>query len=190
MSLVVDKIKAVEESDEVGSDSIYLIAFQGRTVAPFNSGMHSVGPGSAWGDFDTGETVNTDVRLASTHSDGVYAVMMVEMDSSKDIQGSEVIGAWRAQTDLVWKSIMLSLVTGGISTGTEAAKSAGFAGIQNALNGLASIYMSFPKGNDDVIDVKRITITQPGQFQTIRFRSPSDKEDATYDVTFKQTTAA
>jgi hypothetical protein len=82
------------------------------------------------------------------------------------------------------------MVAGGIPTGTEAAKNAGFAGISNAVNGLASIYMELPKGDDDVIGTRRVTITQPGQSQTIRFRSPADQEDATYDVTFKHTANA
>lgn len=188
MSLVVDKIKAVEESDEIGSDAIYLITFHGRTVAPFNSGLSSIGPGSSWDDFDTGETSNTDVRIASTSADGVYAVMMVEQDNGKDITGSSIVGAWSAQTDLIWKSLMLGMVAGGIPTGTPAAKNAGFTGIRNALNGLSSLYMEFPKGNDDVIAVQRVTINQVGQSQTIRFRSV--QEDTTYDVTFKHTSAS
>jgi len=188
MSLVIDKIKCVEESDEVGSDDIYLIVFQGRTVPPFSSGLNSVGPGSAWGDFDTGETHGNDVRVASTNADGMYAVMMVEKDNQKDISGDEVVGAWRAQTDLIWKSIMLSLVASGQSTSSESAKSSAFTGMKNALNGLASLYMDFPKGNDDVIKVRRVTIAASGSSQILRFRS--DEEDATYDVTFKQTSAA
>lgn len=188
MSLVVDKIKCVEESDENGADDIYLIGFIGRTVAPFRSALGSLGPGTAWSDFDTGDTRLHDVDTGLfSASDAVYAVMMVEKDSGKDITGDAVVGAWRAQSDLIWKSIMLGMATGGIPTGTEAAKNSGFAGIRNAFNGLASLYMEFPKGDDDVIDVKRVTITSPGQSQTIRFRSPSDKEDATYDVTFKHT---
>ena len=51
MSLVVDKINCVEESDEIGADDIYLVVFQGRSVAPFASGLKSIGPGSAWQDF-------------------------------------------------------------------------------------------------------------------------------------------
>ncbi len=186
MPLVVDKIKCVEESDEAGADDIYLIGFIGRTVPPFRSALGSFGPGSAWSDFDTGETHHTDVNTGLFSAfDAVYAVMMVEKDSSKDVSGDAVVGAWRAQTDLVWKSIMLGMVAGGIATGTAAARNTGFAGIRTALNGLASIYMEFPKGDDDVIDVQRVTITNPGQSQTIRFRSNS--EDATYDVTFKHT---
>lgn len=188
MSLLIDKIKCVEESDEVGADDIYLIMFIGRTVAPFRSALRSVGPGAAWSDFDTGETHHTDVDSGLFSApDALYAVMMVEKDSGKDISGDAVVGAWQAQSDLIWKSIMLGMVAGGIPTGTEAAKNSGFAGIRNAFNGLASLYMEFPKGDDDVIDVKRVTITNPGQSQTIRFRSPSDAEDATYDVTFRHT---
>jgi hypothetical protein len=188
MTLLVDKIQCVEESDENGADDIYLIAFIGRTVAPFKSALKSVGPGNAWSDFDTGETHNTNVSTnLFSASDAMYAVMMVEKDSGKDITGDAVVGAWSAQTDLIWKSIMLGMVAGGIATGTEAAKNTGFAGIRNALNGLASLYMEFPKGDDDVIDVERVTISQAGQSQTIRFRSPSNQEDATYDVTFRHT---
>jgi hypothetical protein len=185
MSLIVDKIKCVEESDESGADDIYLITFRGRTVPPFDSGLGPIGPGAAWADFDTGETHGTDVGVAKTFSDAVYAVMMVEKDSGKDISGDAVVGAWKAQTDLIWKSVMLGMVSGGINTTTPTAKTAGFTAIRNALNGLASIYMEFPKGDDDVLDVQRVTITAPGQTQTVRFRSPSHLEDATYDVTFK-----
>ena len=185
MSLIVDKITCLEESDENGADDIYLITFRGRTVAPFDSGLGPIGPGAAWSDFDTGETHHTDVGVAKTFSDAVYAVMMVEKDSGKDIAGDAVVGAWKAQTDLIWKSVMLGMVSGGINTSSSAGRAAGFTAIRNALNGLASIYMEFPKGDDDVIDVKRVTITAPGETQTVRFRSPSNLEDATYDVTFK-----
>src|SRR5262245_55938891 len=155
MSLVVDKIKCVEESDEIGADDIYLVVFRGRTLAPFNSNLASVGPGSAWSDFDTGETHGSDVTIAQTQADAVYAVMMVEKDKGKDVTGDEVIGAWKAQTSLVWKSIMLSLVSAGLATGSNSAKASGYAGIKNALHGLASLYMNFPKGDDDLIRVRR-----------------------------------
>jgi hypothetical protein len=184
MSLLVDKIKCVEESDEVGADDIYLVVFRGNTSAPFNSNVASIGPGSAWDDFDTGETHHADVTIAKTFPDAVYAVMMVEKDNGKDISGDEVLSVWKAQTDLTWKSTMLSFVNAGQSTSSANAKAAGFNAVKNTMMGLASIYMEFPKGNDDVIRVKRVTIVTPGQSQLIRFRS--DAEDATYDVTFKQ----
>ena len=187
MSLVVDRIKCVEETDGLGSDEIYMVVFRGRTSAPFSTGLASVGPGSAWDDFDSGETSNTDVTIAQTNSDAVYALMLIEQDDGKDVAGTDVIGAWKAQTDLIWKSIMLGFVAGGLPTNTPTARAAGFNAIRNALNGLASLYTNFPKGNDDILDVERITITNPGQSQTIRFRS--NAEDATYDITFKQTAA-
>jgi hypothetical protein len=110
MTLVIDRIKAVEESDELGSDDIYLVGFIGRTVAPFKSALGSIGPGGAWSDFDTGEIHNTDVGTGLiSASDAVYVVMMVEEDNATDISGTEVVGAWAAQTDLIWKSVMLGL---------------------------------------------------------------------------------
>lgn len=187
MSLVVDKIKCVEESDEIGSDSCYIVVFRGNTNSPFNTGVASVGPGSAWDDFDTGETAHKDVSIAQTNANAVYAVMLVEKDHGKDILGDEVLGAWRAQLDLVWKSVMLGFAAGGLPTNSANAQNAGFTAIRNAMNGLASIYMDIPFGNDDVIAVRRVTIVNPGSSQGIRFRS--DAEDATYDITFKQTAA-
>src|SRR5262245_14228241 len=104
MTLVVDKIKCVEESDEVGADDIYLVVFRAFASAPYDSNLVSVGPGAAWSDFDTGETHDTDVTIAQTRSDAVYAIMMVEKDHGKDISGSEVLGVWKAQTNLSWKA--------------------------------------------------------------------------------------
>src|SRR5688572_15054084 len=73
MTLVVDNIKCVEESDEVGADDIYLIAFIGRTVPPFRSALGSIGPAGVWSDFDTGETHGADVSTGLfTASDAVY----------------------------------------------------------------------------------------------------------------------
>lgn len=184
MSLTVDAIKCVEESDEVGADDVYLVVFQGRTVLPFASTLSSIGPGRTWQDFDTGETHSADVRVAPTNADAVYAVMMIEKDDGKDIQGA-VVDAFRTATDLVWRSLMLGILASGRPTNAEPAKAAGFASIRTTLNGLTAVYTEFPKGNDDVLDIKRVTITAAGQSQTIRFRS--GPEDATYDVTFKQT---
>jgi hypothetical protein len=189
MSLVVDRIACVEESDEVGSDDIYLIVFQGRTVAPFASGLNVVGPGNFWDDFDSTEKENTVHRIASTNSDAVYAVMMVEKDNSKDIAG-EIVGTWQAVTAGTWKGTLLTAIAGGMSPGSVAAKNEGFAEIKKSLNSLASLYMApIPFfGDDDVIGVQRVTITKPGQKETLRFRS--NAEDATYDVTFRHTTDA
>src|SRR5688572_6542367 len=151
MSLIVDKIKCLEESDENGADDIYLITFRGRTLAPFESNLGSLGPGAAWSDFDTGETHGTDVGIAKTFSDAVYAVMMVDEDDGKDISGDAVyavmmvdeddgkdisgdavLGAWKAQTDLAWKSAMLGMVAGGIDTSSPAGRTAGFTAVRNA----------------------------------------------------------
>lgn len=187
--LAVDNIECIEASD-YWDDDIYLVVFRGSTVAPFDSQLGSIGPGSPWSDISSGDHRTTDVDIAATSADSVYAVMMVDKDSSKDIDGSAVVGAWNMQTALTWKSIMLSHVVAGTPTNSSVAKNAGFAGIKNTLNGLASIYMEFPKGDDDVIDVKRVTISTVGQKEEIEFFSPSSEEDARYKVVFKHTSTS
>jgi hypothetical protein len=69
----------------------------------------------------------------------------------------------------------------------EAAKVAGFKIIQSTFDELEGVLMELPKGDDDKLDIKRVTITKPGQSQTIQFHSKA--EGATYNVTFKHTTA-
>jgi hypothetical protein len=184
MSLFVDSIKVVEESDELGDDDVYIVIFRGECVPPFSSNVGVIGPSPHWTNMSTDDVRNADVGLAAATPNSVYAVMLVDEDSSRDISGDAVIGAWRAQTALVWKSVMLARVAGGLPTSTEAGRAAGFAEIRSAMQGLASLYMEFPKGDDDVLGVKRVTITAAGSTQMIRFRS--NAEDATYDVTFKQ----
>jgi hypothetical protein len=78
---------------------------------------------------------------------------------------------------------MLARVAGGLPTSTESGRASGFIGVESAMQGLA-LYMEFPKGNDDVLGVKRVTITAKGSSRLVRFRS--SVEDATYDVRFKQ----
>ena len=185
MALVVDSIKCVEESDEIGSDLVYLVVFQGRTSVPFASAVKVVWRGSLW-EFDTGNEDNWDVRAASTNADAMYAVMMVEEDYTPDFLTSDVRLAWHEKTDYIWKKLMLENLGQGIPTNNTAVKSLGFSRIRDALLELASEWADWAPGStDDVIQVKRVTITSSGQSQTLRFRS--EDEDATYDVTFKQT---
>ncbi|HEY7031068.1 MAG TPA: hypothetical protein VH482_07075 [Thermomicrobiales bacterium] len=162
-SLVVDALRCVTETDEAGSDDVYTVTFRGNTTKPFDSNLGVRGPGTLWTDFDSGNVELSDVTIATYRPDAVYVVMLVERDDDRDIDGDEVLGAWRAQTHAVWVASMLSLL--GLSPGpaTESQRAVAAQNIVNAMLGLASIYLNFPKGNDDVIDVpKRIRIA-PGQ---------------------------
>ena len=184
MTLVVDSVHCVEQSDESGSDDVYLIGFIGRTVPPLATALGTRGPGALWSNFDTGEKEGTDVDTGLfTAADALYAVMLVEEDAAKDISGDQVLGEWKFQTNAAWKATMLARVAGGLPTNSAAGRSEGFIAIKDTLNGLAALYMELPFGDDDVLNTKRVTINQPGQSQVIRFRS--DAEDATYDVFFK-----
>jgi len=181
MEVMVDQVKCKEESDEIGADDIYIITFRGRTTAPFNS---NVGV-KLLGSYTTGSKSTTDRVIAMFQSDAVYVVMLVEKDHDRDIAGDEVLGIWRSQTDLVWKATMLSQLSSGNWPPSEAQKNAAAQAIGNTMNGLASIYMSFPKGDDDIIDSpKRLKISS-GEKPVLHFVSPPSKEDAHYDITFK-----
>src|SRR5262249_34936493 len=130
---------------------------------PFGSNVGVHGPGSAWSDLDSGDLRTTDVTIADFRSDAVYVVMLIENDVNRDINGDDVIGAWRSNCDLTWKAQMLTLLGGGSGPASEAQRAVAAQAVVNTMLGLASIYMSFPFGNDDLIDVpKRIRIT-PGQ---------------------------
>jgi len=162
-SLKVDALRCVTETDEVGSDDVYIVTFRGNTTAPFGSNVGVHGPGTLWTGFDSGDLETTDVTIADFRLDAVYVVMLVERDDSRDISGDDVLGAWRSQCDLTWKAQMLSLLGGGPGPASEAMRAVAAQSIVNTMLGLSSIYMNFPKGNDDLIDVpKRIRIT-PGQ---------------------------
>src|SRR5262249_33847195 len=142
MSLVVDKIACIEESDELGSDDIYLVVFRGFAKAPFDSNLVSIGPGSVWSDFDTGEVHGTDVGIAKTRPDAVYGVMMIEEDNGKDISG-DLVNFWKSQTDLAWKATMLSFAVSGQLTTSENAKFAGYVAVKKTMKGLAAVFLGF-----------------------------------------------
>src|SRR5262245_49125146 len=43
--LIVDKLKCIVESDEIGSDDVYLVVFVGRKATPLDCELFVVGPG-------------------------------------------------------------------------------------------------------------------------------------------------
>jgi hypothetical protein len=159
--VIVDKVYCFEENDNFGSDDIYTVTFRGNTTGDFNNNVGVKGPGDFWDDFDSGEYRDTDVVQSSSNPGAVYVVMAVEQDDGLDIAG-EALDAFRAQLNLVWKAQMFSVVAAGGNPSAEAERQAAAAKIKTAMNGLASIYMNFPKGNDDSLGIARINIA-PGQ---------------------------
>ena len=179
--LIADYIVCLDEEDNVGSDDLYLIVFRGDTIAPFNSNVKVFGPGDFWDDFDAGESRGQDIYVASYRSDSVYVVMLVERDDSKDID-SEVLGAYRTATGLVWKSQMLSLLAGGAGPASDNQRTAAANAISGTMSGLASIYMEFPKGNDDPLGGPQRINLKPGHVQSYLFATG---DDGLYMVNFK-----
>ncbi len=161
-SLLVDAIRCVTETDEIGSDDVYLVTFRGNTKAPFDSNVGVHGPGSLWTDFDSGDLEPVDVTIANFRSDAVYVVMLVERDNAKDIDDAH-LSQLRSQCDLVWKAQMFSLLGGGSGPATEAQRAAAAQKIADALLGWGTIFTSFPIGNDEIIDTPKRIVIKPGQ---------------------------
>jgi hypothetical protein len=107
--------------------------------------------------------------------------MLVEQDNATDISGAEVISAWRAQLALVWQAQMFALLAGGAGPATEAQRAAAGQAMVNAMQGLASLYMEFPKGNDDLIDAPKRVKVFPDQFTARNFYG----DGGHYTVRFK-----
>ena len=80
---------------------------------------------------------------------------------------------------------MLAQLAAGPGPLNEAQKGAAAAQIATAMSGLSSLYMSFPLGNDDMIDHPKRLKIEPGEKPTLHFISPSSQEDAHYDIRFK-----
>lgn len=184
MPLLVDHVWCKEETDELGSDDVYMVVFRGNTTAPFDSNVAVWGPGDFWDDFDTDDDWSQDIAIAKWRKDAVYLVMLVEEDNNRDISGQAVLGAWKAQTTLAWKAQMLTLLGGGPGPATEAQKQTAATAIRSALQGLSSIYMELPKGNDDLIGAPKRVKIAPGQQPVIDFIG----DGGHYKVRFKVAT--
>ncbi|MBI5903803.1 MAG: hypothetical protein HZB84_10025 [Deltaproteobacteria bacterium] len=176
--IFVDHVWCKEETDEIGSDDVYIVVFRGNTTPPFSSNVAVHGPGDFWDDFDSGDEWSQDIPVAKFYPSSVYVVMLVEEDVNRDISGSDVIGAWKSQTDLTWKSIMLSMGGGSLTAGQKASAAQGIA---NTMMGLSSIYMEFPKGNDDIIGAPKQIVIQEGQKPVVEFKG----DGGHYKIRFK-----
>jgi hypothetical protein len=179
--LVIDGMRCVEETDEVGSDDVYIVIFRGDPKPPFGSNVGVHGPGQAWSDFDTGELEGSDVPIAMFFPDAVYVIMLVEEDNARDISGSEVIGAWKSQCGLVWRGALLPLQLSGKLPPSPAQTAAAAQNVAQAMLGLASLYMELPKGNDDAIGNPQQVVVSSGQATTLTFKG----DGGHYRIRFK-----
>lgn len=88
-TLIVDRIRCLEEHDFLGEDDVYVVYFIGRNP-PSSSSLHVVGPGSAWSDIGTGDVRDANVTLDPAYDPAnIYLIALVDRDSGKDITGDE-----------------------------------------------------------------------------------------------------
>jgi hypothetical protein len=181
-NLFVDAVRCVSETDETGSDDVYLVVFRGDPKPPFNSNLGVHGPGQPWSDFDTGELDPTDVSIAKFFPDAVYVVMLVEEDDGRDLSGSDIIDNWKLKCGIAWRNAMLSIAAGGHLPPTPALAAAAAQSVGDAMRELAKTDMEFPTGNDDPIGSPQQVVIAPGQTPTLVFKSG---DGGVYRIRFK-----
>jgi hypothetical protein len=83
--LVVRKMDCLEETDEIGSDDVYMAVFRGSFTLPPNVKVVG-GKDTAWGDMSTGKSVLKDVVLEDTYQpENVYVAALIEQDVNRDL---------------------------------------------------------------------------------------------------------
>ena len=88
-TLIVDRLRCLEEHDFFGEDDVYLVYFIGRRP-PSASSLHVVGPGSTWSDIGTTDVRETNVTLDTAYDPAnLYLMALIEKDAGKDITGDE-----------------------------------------------------------------------------------------------------
>jgi hypothetical protein len=106
-SLIVDRLRCLEEHDFFGTDDVYVVYFIGRNP-PGASSLHVKGPGSAWGDISSGDVREANVTLDSSYNPAnLYMVALVEKDAGRDIEGQEKenVESWvKAMYTAFWAS--------------------------------------------------------------------------------------
>lgn len=149
-NVIVDEMRCLVETDEVGSDDVYLMTFRGRiplrgsiaTDTEFT--VH--GGIDYWVDFDSGEKGRRGVVLAAYDPASLYIVQLVEKDDGRDVAGN-VRELYKATLELAWTAA-LARTTGHSASDRVAVL---VSSITSAVRGLNSIHMELPKGNDDEI---------------------------------------
>jgi hypothetical protein len=151
-----------------------MVVFRGETTEPFKNDMNVYGPGNFWDDLDSGDERSEDIKIAKYSPDSLYVLMLVEKDHSRDIEGDDVIGAWKTVLHVVWTSRMVALRAAALTGNanwppTEQEKDEVAKIIGDTMLGLASVYMEFPKGNDDWVGRPQRLSIAPNQLKDLEF---------------------
>ncbi|WP_433724418.1 hypothetical protein ACQP0C_27255 [Nocardia sp. CA-129566] len=185
-NVFVDQMKCVDETGsgatEWGSDDVYLLSFRGSIPAGVNLASQTeftvTGPGGFWDVMDDGDRRTRDVAVAAYDPGAVYVVQLIEKDDGRDVDG-DVTAFYRSTLNLVW--------TGGLARTVGQApdqRADALAGnISDALRGLNTVYMNFPKGNDDPIGrPQRLSLPTRHTTAVHNFRGDSGHYRATFKV--------
>ncbi|MEU2032639.1 hypothetical protein [Nocardia amamiensis] len=181
----VDQMKCVDETGtgagEWTSDDVYLLVFRGSIPAGLNLASQTeftvTGPGSFWDAMDDGDRRTRDVAVAAYDPKSVYVGQLIEQDNGRDV-ADDVTALYRGGLNLAWTEGLAR--TAGQAPAQRADALAGT--ISDALRGLNTVYMNFPKGNDDPIGrPQRLSLPTRQSTAVHSFRGASGH----YRVTFK-----
>ncbi|WP_433600500.1 hypothetical protein ACQPXH_01145 [Nocardia sp. CA-135953] len=152
--VIVDEMKCIVDTDEEGSDDVYLLTWRGQiplgdsVVTQTEFTVH--GGIDFWDNLDTGETRRGDVTIADYDPRSLYIVQLIEMDFGRDVAG-DPRRAYKQILEGQW-ALALSRTLGQPATLRTAVLTATVRETLRVLNNRA---MEFPLGNDDELGPPR-----------------------------------
>ncbi|MFD6456215.1 hypothetical protein ACFWF3_36130, partial [Nocardia sp. NPDC060220] len=160
-NVIVDEMRCLAETNEAGSDDIYVMTFRGRI--PSNGSVATDteftvhGGIDYWVNFNSGEKGRRGVVLAAYDPRSLYVVQMIEKDNGRDVSGN-VRELYKSGLELAWTAALARTIGHSASDRVAVLVSS----ITSAIRGLNSLHMEFPKGNDDEIGAPRRLILPAG----------------------------
>jgi hypothetical protein len=167
--VVVDWVVCGEETDELGDDDVYLMLFRGELPAAGgiqgNTEFTVTGPGTFWDDMSTYDVRKRDCKVSRYDRRSVYVVQLIERDNGRDVKGS-VESAYRSALDIAWTGALARTV----GRSDDDRRAPLIQTIKEAMRGLNTLYMEFPKGNDDWIGSPKELAVRADSLITIDFK--------------------
>ena len=94
--LVIRALRCVEETDEIGTDDVYMALFRGSFTLPPTI-LVKGGKGSPWSDMESGSLRTVDMVLDDNyHKENVYVAALIEQDKGLDLADGSM---WAAATE-------------------------------------------------------------------------------------------
>lgn len=153
-NVIVDEMKCIVDTEEGGSDDVYLLTWRGRiplgdsVVTRTEFTVH--GGYDFWDDLDEGETRRGDIAIAGYDPRSLYVIQLIEKDNGRDVV-DDVRRAYKQILEGQW-ALALSRTLG---QPAALRTSVLVATVRETLRVLNNTAMEFPLGNDDELGPPR-----------------------------------